>query len=169
MQVTDHAELALGEHFRDLLWVNIEMHEAPGLWGKAPGIARNPIVVARAQRHHEVSMVHQPVADVETVHAEHAVVTGMGGREGGLAWQRMHHRARGDLEQLLQCRLGLGQHDTVPGNDYRAFSLAQARHHGIEGGIREGRGRRDGGDHGARDRKIVRAAPGPAARPWSDR
>ena len=77
------------------------MHQTFGLWGKPLGIARNAVVVTRAQRHHEIGMVYQPVADVEAMHAKHAVVTGVCGREGGLAWQGMHHGARSDLEQLL--------------------------------------------------------------------
>src|SRR5215510_8915826 len=70
-------------------------------------------------------MVHDPVADVKTVHAEHAVVTWVSRGQSRFAWQGMHHGAGHYLEELLQFALGMCQQDTVPSNNYRAFSLTQ--------------------------------------------
>ena len=77
-------------------------------------------------------MVHDPVADVKTVHAEHAVVTWVCRGQSRFAWQGMHHGAGHHLEELLQFALGLRQHDTVSSNDHRAFSLTQEGNDVIE-------------------------------------
>ncbi len=70
-------------------------------------------------------MVYDPVADVEAVHPQHAVVVRVGRGEGRLAWQGMYHGARHHLEELLQFAPGIRQQDSVPCNDHRALSLAQ--------------------------------------------
>src|SRR5713101_8039607 len=70
-------------------------------------------------------MVHDPVADVKTVHAEHAVVTWVCRGQSRFAWQGMHHGAGHHLEELLQFALGMRQQDTVSSNNHRAFSLTQ--------------------------------------------
>ena len=70
-------------------------------------------------------MVHDPVTDVKTVHPEHAVVTRMGCGESRFAWQGMHHRAGGHLQEPLQFVPRVSQQDTIPGNDHRTFSLTQ--------------------------------------------
>ena len=83
----------------DLGRVYIDVDDG-GLPAELVGPAHGPVVEARAERDDEVRLVEGDIAQRGAVHAEHAQVEGVVGREGAEAHQR-----EGDGYAVLSCEL----------------------------------------------------------------
>ena len=135
LQVPNDAELPFGQHLANLFRVNVEMDQALGLWREPGRVARDAVVIARTQRNDEVGMMHDPVGDVEPVHAKQAVVAWVRRGKSGLAWNRIDHRAWCNVQKFLQFTLGIGQYQAVTRNDDRPLRGLEMGDHLVQFGV----------------------------------
>ena len=108
------------------------MDQALGLRREPGRVPRDAVVVARTQRNDQVGVVHDPVGDVESVHAKQSVVAWVRGGNRGLAWNRVDHRAWHDVQKFLQLALGAGQHQTIAHNNNRPLRGIEMGDHVVQ-------------------------------------
>ncbi len=120
-----------------------------GVGREAVDLAGDPVVEARADRHHHVAAVHREVGFVGAVHAEHAEKLGIRRRERAQALEGQGDRVAGGVDEIGErgARLRAGVDHAAAAVEHRALGRGHQRHRLLDlGGI-------------ALDRRAIRLVP----------
>ena len=122
-------------HLADLGRIDVDVCDELRARCELVRYAGHAVVEARAQRQHEVAILHRVVCIRGAVHAEHVQGQWIGGVEPAQAHQGGGHRQPEGVDECTQCGCRTGCDHATAGVDQRTFCLHQCSKEGGTVGI----------------------------------
>ncbi len=126
-QVADDRHVDL-DALADRRRVDVDVDDLARVLREVLRVADHAIVEARADREQHVAVLHRQVRFVGAVHARHADVLRVAGREAAEPHQRRRARRAEPLDELAQLARRVREDHAAAGIDHRAFGREQQLH-----------------------------------------